>query len=60
MQGFSCFEGVDMFADRHLDFTTQDVDEFFAFVVIIDTFMRLLGLNGDPKGLQVLVFRSRG
>ena len=60
MQGFTRFEGVDMFADRYRDATLQYLYKFFAFVVIVDTFMRLLRFNGDQKGLQMLVFRSRG
>ena len=60
VQGFSCFEGVDVFSHRHRDFALQYVYEFFALVVITDTLMRLLGLNRYPKGLQVFVFGTRG
>ena len=60
MQGFSPLSVLTCSPTVTSILPFKHVYKFFAFVVVVDTFVRLLRFNGDEKGFQVLVFRTRG
>ena len=58
MQGISSFKNIYMLTDSHLDFTAQNVNKFFALVMVTDTLMILLRFDTHQKCFEVLIFST--
>ncbi len=58
MQRIAITQYVDVLSHNNLDFTRQDIDKLFTFVMVTDALMVLFGFNGDQKRLQVFIFSS--
>lgn len=58
MQRIADLQNVYMLTDSDLDLALKDINKFFALMVVTDTFVILMGFDGDQKRFEVLIFSA--